>query len=463
MHNNIRRTAVILLGLLVMVFIYVSYLQLIAGPSLAGNPLNRRNWEWEKTIQRGSIEDCHGIPLAVSKKEGDGFVRHYPYGPAFAHITGYDSPSMGKTGIEGTFNGYLSGTRNPERGLGAISHLFTGQVGYNVILTVDANLQQAAYQALGHRKGAIVVLQPKTGQILAMVSTPGYDPSDVDRQWQTISKDSASPLLNRAAQGTYPPGSTFKVMTAAAALNDKVVTADTQFECNGEYRIGSDYVLTEINHQAHGKLNVDQALTKSCNIAFGQIALKMGRNRMAKAFDQFGFSQPIHFELEESPGTPLDFSNLTEGDLAQTGIGQGGIVTSPLHMALLAAMVANHGQMMHPYIVDKVVTNSGVLVQKYSSKVWLTPVGSEVADEVARMMADVVAQGTGTRAQIGKRIVAGKTGTAENPHGASHAWFIGFAPLDNPQVAIAVIVENGGEGGLVAAPIAREVLSEALR
>lgn len=463
MRDNIKRTAEMLLALLLVLMVYISYLQVITGPRLAANPLNRRSAELEKTIQRGAIVDRHGVKLAYSVAGQNGYYRVYPQGIVFAHVTGYDSETLGRTGVEGAFNGFLSGTYNPARRFGAISRFVTSKNGYDVVLTLDAALQQTAFRALGQRSGAVVVMQPQTGQILAMVSTPSYDPNRVEEEWPNLKAATNGVLVNRAVQGLYPPGSTLKVLTAAAALEDKVVTVDTTFQCTGALKIGPDYVLPEIGHVAHGTLNLQQALAISCNVTFGQVALRLGRNGLADAFNRFGLSKPIDFALpENSPGIP-NFSRLTDGELAQVGIGQGAVAMSPLRMAMLAATIANNGKTMQPYLVSKILDHNGRVIKEFSPQVWLTPISPATAATLRHMMEAVVREGTGMRAQIKGISVVGKTGTAENPHGAAHAWFIGFAPADNPQLAVAVVVENAGEGGVVAAPIAQQIFAEALR
>lgn len=463
MRDNMRRAAQVLLALLLILMVYISYLQVVIGPKLAANPLNRRSVELEKTIQRGTIMDRQGAALAYSAADSQGYRRIYPHGPVFAAITGYDSETLGRTGLEGAMNGYLSGTFNAERRFGAVSRFISSKTGYDVVLTIDATLQQAAYDALGSQRGAVVVIQPQTGRVLAMVSKPSYDPNQIEQQWSTLHAANNGALVNRAVQGLYPPGSTFKVLTASVALEDKLVSSTTTFQCTGELKIGRDYVLPEIGHVAHGTLNFQQALAVSCNVTYGQVALRVGRDRFAQAFDRFGLTKQLNFTLpEEAPNVP-NFSRLTDGELAQVGIGQGPFNLSPLRMAMLAATIANGGKTMQPYLVSRIQDHSGAVIQEFAPQVWLTPISPDTALVVRHMMEAVVREGTGRRAQMNGIAVAGKTGTAENPHGAAHAWFIGFAPADNPQVAIAVIVENAGEGGNVAAPIARQIFAEALR
>ncbi|MDF2875449.1 MAG: pbpA [Sporomusa sp.] len=463
-RRNIHKVALFSIGLLVTLLGYVTYLQVVESNSLSFNPLNRRTAKAALKVERGLITDSHGRIVALSKPTAqEEYKREYPYDVLFAHIVGYDSLTYGKTGIESSYDGYLSGQINPEHRLGAISQLFKNSTGNNVTLTIDAQLQKVAYQALGANRGAIVAISPKTGAILAMISRPSFDPGSLDANWDNVSQAANSPLLNRATQGLYPPGSIIKVLIAEAALAEQIATGKSEFNCTGALKIGPDYVLPESGNRAHGKLNLEEALAVSCNVTFGQLALDLGRTKMSKSFERYGFSQPLGGDILESPGKLPDFSKLGDGDLAQTGIGQGSLLVTPLRMAMLAATFANRGIMMKPYLVQKITTPDGTVISETSPEKWLSPVEAKLANQVSRMMVTVVKEGTGNKAAIQGIEVAGKTGTAENPHGSPHAWFIGFAPVDNPQIAVAVIIENSGSGGSIAAPAAHEVLVQALR
>lgn len=462
--KNIRRVAYGLIFLLVLLFVHISYLQIIQSSFYAAHPLNRRSIEYSKTVARGTVFDRNGQKLAVSEKtDHNGFKRVYPYGALTAHLVGYDSARLGKAGLESSHNGYLSGIDSPLRGLGPVSRLFTRSQVQHIALTIDIELQKAADQALGDKRGAIVVLEPRSGAILAMVSKPGFDPNTIDSRWDQLSGSAASPLLNRATGGLYPPGSIIKPLIAEAGLTEHIVDLQQNFNCTGALSIGSDYRLPETNDQAHGEINLAQALAVSCNVTFGKIAINLGNTKIANVFARFGFNQSTGPDLQETASRLPEFGRLADGDLAQTGIGQGRLLVTPLRMALLAATFANHGQTMRPYLIDKIMTSDGTVIKHYPPEEWLRPTDAQIAQFVAAMMASVVENGTGAAARIAGTAVAGKTGTAENPHGQDHAWFIGFAPADNPRAAIAVIVENGGAGGAVAAPIARQVLIQALR
>jgi peptidoglycan glycosyltransferase len=330
------------------------------------------------------------------------------------------------------------------------------------MLTLDAALQEMAYRGLGDHRGAIVVMNPHTGAILAMVSKPSFNPNTLDQQWESISTAANSPLLNRSVEGLYPPGSILKVMMADEALTEKTMDLKQTIDCEGSLKIPPDYVLPEMGLHAYGKINMEEALTVSSNVFFGTLALNLGNKGMAKAFDRYGFLRPVGQDLQEAKSHLPDFNSLGNGDLAQTGIGQGSLLVTPLRMAMLASTFANKGIIMKPYIVDRITDADGDVVEKFKSEEWLTVTSPQLADAINKMMVSVVNNGTGKAAALSEFTVAGKTGTAENSQGDSHAWFIGFAPADNLQVVVAVIVENAGGGGSVAAPIARKILAQAL-
>jgi peptidoglycan glycosyltransferase len=458
--DSIRKVAYALLGLLLVLFFYLTYIQFYEGAFLSAHPLNRRSALLMKQVERGTIFDKNGKVLAQSHLGADGYARDYPQGRLFAQVVGYSSDKLGKTGIESSANGELSGMSDPWRHLGAVSHVLFNRNGHSVILNIDAGVQQVAYQALGNHKGAVVAIAPKTGEILALVTKPGFNPNRIDEEWQSISTSPDSPLLNRAVQGLYPPGSTMKVLTAEAALFENITDTKKTYQSDGMLKIPPDYVLHEVNDKAYGTLNLKQALTVSSNVVFGKITLELGGSKLAKAYERFGFQKPLDVSIGENMSHIPDFSQLSNGDLAQSGIGQASLLVTPLRMAMLAATIANKGKTMEPYLINKIVDGQGNVIKQYSPQEWLTASTPEIAAIVKQMMVSVVDNGTGRGAGLSGIAVAGKTGTAENPHGQPHAWFIGFAPADNPVIAVAVIIENGGGGGEMAAPVARQIFSE---
>ena len=455
----VGRTAIFLLGCFFLLLGYIIYLQTYMAPSLAANPLNQRSAVAEADILRGTILDAQGRKLAVSAQKGE---RSYPFGASMAPVTGYIGEKIGNAGIEGYANRDLMGMAEDVSRLGPVAQLFVSDRGNDVKLTVDADVQQAAYEALGNRKGAVVVLDAQTGAVLAMVSRPSFDPADIEGQWESLRQQSDGPLLNRASQGLYPPGSTLKVMMADAALKEKATDLQEVFNCTGHMDLGGGYVMQESHGAVHGKVNLEQAVTESCNITFGTLAMRMGASKLDAAFDRFGFRKTFDNEIVESASHLPDFSKLGKGDTAQVGIGQSSLLVTPLRMAILAAAFANGGVMMHPYLIDEVISPGGVIIKKGSAAKWLEATSAERAALIDSFMENVVQKGTGTAARVDGIRVTGKTGTAENAAGADHAWFIGSAALRHRKIAFAIIVENSGGGGTEAAPIARKIIMSLL-
>jgi len=458
--DSIRKVACFLLTLLMVLIFYLTYIQFYEGSFLSTHSLNRRSALLMKQVERGEILDKSGKILAQSHMSADGYVRDYPQGRLFAQLVGYDNDKLGKTGIESVANGELSGMSDPWRHLGAMSHFLYNRRGHTVILNVDTAVQRVAYRALGNHKGAVVAIAPKTGEILALVTKPAFNPNHVDEEWQSIVNSPDSPLMNRAVQGLYPPGSTMKVVTAEAALFEHITDTKKIYRSEGMLKIPPDYVLHEDDDKVYGNLTLKQAFTVSSNVVFGKLALEMGGTKLAKAYERFGFQKSLDPSIGETMSRIPDFSQLSNGDLAQSGIGQASLLVTPLRMAMLASAIANQGKLMEPYLINKIVDSDGNIVKQYSPHEWLTTTSPEIAILIKQMMVSVVDNGTGRGAGLPGVAVAGKTGTAENPHGQPHAWFIGFAPADNPVVAVAVIVENGGGGGEIAAPVARQIFSE---
>jgi peptidoglycan glycosyltransferase len=296
--------------------------------------------------------------------------------------------------------------------------------------------------------------------VLALASVPSFDPNGLDRSFSSLNSNPKSPLLNRAIDGLYPPGSTFKIFTAGSALEAGTVTMDAHFDDPGYYVIG-DFTLHDNEGEATGYQNLTTAFALSSNVDFAQIALKMGTGLFYQYLDKWNIGASLDFQIPAETDRVPDKASVVPGELAQMGFGQGALLMTPLQMALITATVANGGNMPRPYIVRQIVRDGSAASVTPSGNL-ASPISADTATNVKNMMVAVVQRGTGTVAQLPNVQVAGKTGTATNPHGAAHSWFVCFAPADRPRVAVAVIVENGGYGADVAAPIARSVLREAL-
>lgn len=456
-NRDIKKYILHISGFLMVCFLLlmgnVLYLQVIEADELADNPLNRRG-NANDVIKRGSILDAKGEVLAVSPEIG---TREYPYGAIAAPVTGYLGESLGSAGVESSYGSDLSGQSRSLAKMGPIAQLFQAESGNNIKLTVDAEVQQLAYEALDGEKGAVVVLDAETGGIIAMVSRPSFNPTGIDEAWSELINREDSPLLNRATQGLYPPGSTMKVMIADAALDEKVTDTQEIFDCDGTLTIG-DSKIRESHGAVHGKLDLRDALTHSCNVTFGTLAMRLKGAGLSDAFERFGFNKNIESDFNDTLPHLPDFGKIGQGDMAQTGIGQGELLVSPMRMAMLASAYANGGVIMKPYLVDEVLSSGGTVFQKHSPEKWLEVTSAQRAVLIAGFMENVVNEGTGGAAYVEGARVAGKTGTAENAAGEDHGWFIGTAQIAKRKIAFAIIVENSGGGGSVAAPIARQII-----
>lgn len=458
-HKDIKKyilhCSVFMMACFLCLFGYIVYLQVIAAPSLAANPMNRRG-NAALDITRGAILDINGRELAKSSQPGE---RSYPYGEIMAPVTGYLGEAIGSDGIESVAGNDLTGQSQQLQMLGPIGQAMQSTQGNNVKLTVDADIQQLAYEALGSHRGAVLVMNAETGAIIAMVSKPTVDPTDVESNWKSLTAREDSPLLNRATQGLYPPGSTIKVLIADAALDEKVTDLNEKFNCNGKLQIGNEYI-GESHGAVHGNnLTLKDALTESCNVTFGTLAMRMHGKGLESAFERFGFTTPINSEFNESKCHLPKFSSLGDGDTAQVGIGQGETLVTPLRMAMLASAYVNHGKIMVPYLVEEVISPVGLVIRKASPSKWMDVTSEKRANIIGGFMENVVTNGTGGAAAVPGVRVIGKTGTAENSQGADHGWFIGAAELPKGKIAFCIIVENSGGGGTVAAPIARQIIT----
>jgi peptidoglycan glycosyltransferase len=454
----------------------------VDGDRLVADP--RRSNELLET-RRGAIYDNTGQLLAGNEVVAGGYARRTYPSAETAYLIGYHSPLIyGSNNLEQRYDDVLSG-RAGGGGWAALQRhlLHRPPEGYDLHLTLNLGLQRAAAEALGEKTGAIVAINPKTGAVLAMVSNPHIDPrplvfdpaaanwdtegSRVVRAWRNITVDAGNPLLLRATQGLYPPGSIFKTITAAAVLDAGLATSESRFEDRGELRVDS-HVIRELNrpNPPKNEYTLAEAYRFSLNVVFAQLALKLGPDQLADYSRRFGFDAEIPFDLpvaRSQVANSDDFLQRRTG-LADTGYGQGELLVSPLHMALVAATIANDGAMMQPYLVSSVTAKDGRVLQQWKPAVWRTPINEATARTMRSLMVATVEQGQSTPARIPGLQIGGKTGTAEiGLDNLSHAWFIAYGPEPDPQIAIAVVVEEGGGGGKVAAPIAKHVLEYALQ
>lgn len=481
MRTPLRRLAVAVLVLFGLLLLNVNYVQVVEAGNLNGNPHNGRALFREYARLRGPIvAGGTDVARSVPTKDSLKYLRTYPGGPAYAPITGFYSLIYGATGIESAENSLLAGTDN-RLFVKRLSDLFTGRTpqGAAVVLTINPAAQAAAVRALGGQRGAVVALDPRTGAILAMASSPSYDPAvlsshdgaKIRAAYGQLIKDPAQPMLNRAISQTYPPGSLFKIATAAAALSSGRYTPDTRVPAPTQLTLPqTNRPLTNFGGEVCGDGRTDTVLHAfqiSCNTAFASIGLSLGAGVLRAQAAKFGLGQSLQVPL---PVAASVFpANPNPPQTAQSAIGQFDVRITPLQGAMLAAAVANHGTLMRPYLVQEVKAPDLSTLDVARPRVLADTMSPQVADQLTVLMKAVVAAGTGTAAQLPGIAVAGKTGTAETRPGVPpHAWFAGFAPADSPQVAVAAIVERGGNlgsdatGGAVAAPIVRAVIAAVL-
>ncbi|MGE5575612.1 MAG: peptidoglycan D,D-transpeptidase FtsI family protein [Syntrophothermus sp.] len=451
-------------GAVVLLALVLGYWHFWRAPALEKNPYNPRLVLAGQAIPRGAILDRAGNTLAKSVAEGGRYRRVYLAPASLSQVVGYAHPRLGVAGLELAFNDYLVGS-NAQQQLAGFWERWLGrkQAGNDLFTTIDLEIQKAAADALGGRRGAVIALSVGTGEILASVSEPGFNPNELENKWDKLAKDPESPLLNRAVQGLYPPGSAFKVLIAAAGIDSGLVTPETIYDCKGVRVVGKDEIH-DFNNAVHGELTLTQALAVSCNYTFSGLGLQLGKDRFFRYANQFRLEDPpAVLGISANAGRLPGKLGLPAEYLAEIGIGQGRLLVTPLEMALVAETVANNGVMMEPFLVREIRTASGRVVASFSPRRRARPISAATARVVREMMEVAVREGTGRGAQVAGVRVAGKTGTADNPHGRPHAWFIGFVPADAPKIALAVVVENAGTGGGVAAPIAARVFETALR
>lgn len=463
MNKENKRIVVVLTGLCLMfisLIVYISYFQIFEAEAIKNNSYNKRLWINEESILRGSIYDRNGKTLAYSEKIDDTYKRYYIYGRLYSHIIGYSYREYGKSGLELQYNNTLLNI-NENAAINEIKNIVAPTTeGNSIKLTIDHELQAKARTLLKGKKGSIVAMNPSTGEIYAMVSLPDFDVANLKADWKAITESPDSPLINRATQGLYPPGSTFKLITTIAALN--TANLEESYNCTGSTNING-YVFKDYQGKAHGNIDLRQALIKSCNTYFTTKSIEIGKDRIGNTAERFMINNNIPFDLPiKSSQFPFK-ENLDKTDIAAAAIGQGKVLVTPLNMALIVSGIANEGQIVKPILVKEIISKNNKILKKNTTEVLSQGTDSITANKLKDMMVDVVKSGTGKNARIKNIKVAGKTGTAENSSGKSHAWFVGFAPADEPKIAIAVILEEeGSTGGKSAAPIARDIMIHAI-
>ncbi|MDX6656841.1 MAG: penicillin-binding protein [Solirubrobacteraceae bacterium] len=475
MNTPIQRLYALVLLLFALLVYFTSRNAVFDATALRDNALNRRTLLEEQQIHRGTIRAADGTVLARSVKQRGGvYSRRYPTGGLFGHAIGYSFTTLGRAGLERSRNDDLTGKRNV---LTSVLDQLRGkqQVGDDVKTTLDPAAQRVAYSALAGRHGAVVALDPRTGAVRVMASLPQYDPNALrgPGTYSRLANDNTNkPLVNRATQFGYAPGSTFKVVTATAAIDSGRFTPQSTVDGKNDVKISGVPLQNDFN-QSFGPIDLSTALAKSVNTVYAQVAEKLGKATMKRYMQRFGFDQKPQLDY---PADQMSSSGEYRNgkllpptsrfvDVGRMGIGQDKLAVTPLQMAEVAAAVANGGKLMKPHMTDRVVDPDGRTVQRVGAQVQSTVMKPSTAAAVTSMMEGVVNNGTGTQAQIPGVRVAGKTGTAETQIGTkiNNVWFIAFAPADNPRVAIAVTMQGqSGFGGDVAAPVAKAVMESLL-
>ena len=484
MNTPIRRLSVVIAALFTALLVAATMVQFTQAKTLNGMASNKRTLLDSYSRERGSIiVGGQAVAKSVPVQDQYRFLRTYPQDKLYAQMTGFYSYAVGAPyGLEHASDDLLSGDADTLF-VRRVTDLITGRKtsGATIELTIDPKAQAAADKALGDSKGAVVALDPQTGAILAMVSHPSYDPnplsshdlSKASKAWQVLSNDEDKAYLNRTINGVYPPGSTFKVVTAAAALENGVVS-DENSTVPGPASLDLPLTSTNLPNEdgracgPNNETTLIHALEISCNTTFGSLGLDLGGEKLRAQAAKFGFGDALQIPMRVSVSSvPAD---LNAPQAAQAAIGQYDVRATPLQMAMVAAGIGNKGSVMTPYLIQSVRSANLDIIESAPDPVELSQAVSEqTASTLTKMMVSVVDNGSGARARIPGVDVAGKTGTAQHDPGKPpHAWFISFAPAVNPKVAVAVVVEDGGVtgsevgGGRVAAPIARAVMEAVL-
>lgn len=436
---------------------YFSYYNVVKGKDIINDSRNPRLNLYENRILRGSILDKDGNVLAQSTENEDGTqTRNYPYEELYAHVVGYSD--KGKSGLESAQNFQLQ-TSNVSFQTKLLNE-FRGQKspGNNITTTLDTNIQQAAYKALGSNRGAAVVIEPSTGKILAMVSKPSYNPNTIVEDWDSLNANTEGILVNRATQGQYAPGSTFKVVTTLAFMRQNPDYQNYSYRCTGEITAGKNEIHC-FGNEVHGRVDLADSLAYSCNTSFSNIGLSLNVDKFRDTAEDLLFDSELPCPLVYNESSFNLKSDDGDAAIAMTAFGQGKLQVSPYHMALITSAIANNGVLMQPYLVDQITSAEGETVEKYVPESYKELMTADEAAQLTEYMQGVVEYGTARSLNSLGVSVAGKTGTSEysDDKEKTHSWFIGFSNVENPDLALAVVIENSDSTGDVATDVAKKI------
>lgn len=470
--NRLTRTVFLFTALFAVLIGNITYIQVIKASEYQDMPSNNHTINKARFIKRGSIITADGLTLAESVQQADGtYARSYPNGNLAAHVVGYYSQQYGTMGIENTQNDTLTGSKDYSSWQNALNSLAgISEPGNSVQLTIDSRIQRAAEQALAGRVGAIVALDPRSGAVLAWASAPTFDNTNIQAAIEAANASGGADtsMYDRATLALYTPGSTFKVLTLASALENGLATLDTTYDSPGRMEIGGADVVS-IGERGHGKISLAKAFALSSNTVFGQVADGLGAEKLVATARAFGYGQQLGLDFTTAASVMPNPEEMTEWELAWAGagqpVGQGhtpGPQATVMQNALMAATIANNGIAMNPYVVSQILAPDGTVLKTTRGHSLGQAVGSGTVEQVKQAMLDVVQNGTGSAAAIAGVKVAGKTGTAETNNANANSTFVGFAPYDTPTVAIAVVIEQNAKGEESAAAVGGQVLRAAL-
>lgn len=439
---------------------YLLYYQICVSDNVINSPYNRKRQDiLAERIVRGEIVSADGKILAetVTDEEGNEY-RNYPYENMFAHVVGYSN--NGGSGLE-AYNNVRLLRSNLFIGSRLVNDLEEQKnPGDTVVSTLDYSIQETAYNAIGDHNGAVIVMDSDTGKILAMVSKPDFNPENIDEMWESLTAEGSTEtvLLNRATQGLYPPGSTFKILTALEHIRENKKYNDYNYECTGSYTKGED-VINCYHSTVHGEIDLTQSFAQSCNASFVNIGMELNRKKLKDLCDDFLINSDISIGIASKASRYLADNNTSDYKMMQTVIGQGDTLVTPLQMTMIAGAIANKGRMMQPYLVDHIESESGNVIRSFKPKSIAKPLTEEESKEMTRLMEAVVDEGTATKLDTDNYNVAGKTGSAEfgTEKGRSHAWFVGFTTSEDDSIVVCVMLEDAGSGGGSAAPVAKKI------
>ena len=460
-NKEIMRITYVMMILFFGMIGYFIYFDGVTSKEVINNPHNSRLAKMADSVVRGEILSADGEVLAESIKDDNGnYYRYYPYGCTFAHVVG--TSDVNKSGVELTadYNLITSDIQPVQKIINEIS----GQKNPadNVVTTLNANLQQVAHDALGEREGAVVAIEPSTGKVLAMVSKPDYDPNSlVDNYQDIISDENSKVLLNQSTQGLFVPGSIFKIVTSLAYLRSGGDPDNYSYYCDGSISVNSDDGDSYIKcygGEEHGQVDLLESFAESCNSSFANLGLSISVDKMNEVANSLLFNQALPTKFTTAKSQFGLSSTDSQWQIGATAIGQGNTTISPIHATMIVSAIANGGTLMEPYVIDEVQNTEGNAVEKYEPESCGALVSSSEASRLTEMMKAVVSEGTGYKLSGRDYSVAGKTGTAEVVGRGNNAWFVGFAPADDPKIAICVLVEDAGTASSEAVPIAGEIL-----